>query len=165
MADMSFVEEGLRLLRSLPGYVPIKRRRLKEFDTKSIMTIFGYFRSQLNQEHTPDVVIALCLNYYYECIVRGVVKMWKVGKGYGFIKPNDGSRDVFVHYSEIMKSPSSGKRSLKVGESVEFEIVVQNDGRRKAIRVTGPNGQCVVGNPAPVETWQLFSFNKYKTYG
>eukprot|EP01084_Bolivina_argentea_P182987 315826_1 len=75
-------------------------------------------------------------------ISKGTCKKFDASKGFGFITVDDGSGDVFVHYSEIR---SSGFKSLAEGESVEFEIVVQDDGRRKAVNVTGPNGSEVQG--------------------
>ncbi len=50
----------------------------------------------------------------------GVVKWFNDGKGYGFITPDEGEKDCFVHYSAIQ---GSGFRSLKEGERVEFEMV------------------------------------------
>merc|ERR1719362_1471 len=73
---------------------------------------------------------------------KGTCKKFDPTKGFGFITVDDGSGDVFVHYSEIQ---AQGFKSLAEGESVEFEIVVQDDGRRKAINVTGPNGSNVQG--------------------
>ena len=75
-------------------------------------------------------------------IASGVVKRFDTAKGFGFITVDDGSGDVFVHYSEVK---AQGFKTLNEGENVEFEIVVQDDGRRKAINVTGPNGSFVQG--------------------
>ena len=50
----------------------------------------------------------------------GVVKWFNDGKGYGFITPDAGERDCFVHYSAIQ---TDGFRSLKEGERVEFDLV------------------------------------------
>jgi CspA family cold shock protein len=50
----------------------------------------------------------------------GVVKWFNDGKGYGFITPDAGERDCFVHYSAIQ---ADGFRSLKEGERVEFDLV------------------------------------------
>ncbi|HEV8120426.1 MAG TPA: cold shock domain-containing protein [Candidatus Polarisedimenticolia bacterium] len=50
---------------------------------------------------------------------RGKVKWFNDAKGYGFITPEDGSKDVFVHHTAIQ---SQGFRTLQEGETVEFEI-------------------------------------------
>ena len=49
----------------------------------------------------------------------GTVKWFNAEKGFGFIAPEDGSADVFAHYSAIQ---SSGYRSLDENQKVEFEI-------------------------------------------
>jgi cold shock protein len=52
-------------------------------------------------------------------MATGVVKWFNAEKGFGFIAPDDGSADVFAHYSAIN---SSGYRSLEENQRVEFEI-------------------------------------------
>ena len=52
-------------------------------------------------------------------MTQGTVKWFNGEKGFGFIAPDDGSADVFVHYSEI---DGGGFRSLEENQKVEFEI-------------------------------------------
>ena len=51
--------------------------------------------------------------------IQGVVKWFNATKGYGFIAPDDGSKDVFVHYSAIQ---AEGYASLNENDRVEFSI-------------------------------------------
>ncbi len=61
--------------------------------------------------------------------MQGTVKFFNSAKGFGFITPSDGSKDIFVHTSEI-----GGSGSLQDGESVEFEVA-QSDKGPKATNV------------------------------
>jgi CspA family cold shock protein len=49
----------------------------------------------------------------------GTVKWFDAGKGYGFITPEDGSKDLFVHHSEIQ---TDGYATLNDGQKVEYEV-------------------------------------------
>ena len=55
---------------------------------------------------------------------RGRVKWFSDEKGYGFIEPEAGGDDLFVHYSEIV---GEGFRTLEEGSQVDFEVI---EGRR-----------------------------------
>ncbi|GFY88021.1 glycine rich protein 2 [Actinidia rufa] len=70
---------------------------------------------------------------------RGKVRWFDDHKGYGFISPDEGGDDLFVHHSAIK---SDGFRSLQEGQVVEFLIALEND-RTKAVDVTGPDGSAV----------------------
>jgi CspA family cold shock protein len=57
-------------------------------------------------------------------VSTGKVKWFDAKKGYGFITPDDGGEDLFVHHTNIV---SEGFRSLQEGQAVEYEI---GEGRR-----------------------------------
>jgi len=52
----------------------------------------------------------------------GIVKFFNVSKGFGFIQPEDGSKDVFVHISAVERS---GLGTLSEGQRVSFDIVTE----------------------------------------
>jgi cold shock protein len=53
-------------------------------------------------------------------MATGTVKWFNDQKGYGFVQPDDGSKDVFVHISAV---EGAGLRTLKEGQKISFEIV------------------------------------------
>ena len=59
----------------------------------------------------------------------GTVKWFNPVKGYGFIAPEDGSKDAFVHISAVEQA---GLSSLREGQKVEFELVPGRDGKSSA---------------------------------
>ncbi|MCW2961523.1 MAG: cspA [Thermoleophilia bacterium] len=52
-------------------------------------------------------------------MARGTVKWFDGEKGFGFITPEDGGKDLFVHFSNIS---GSGYKSLEEGQAVQFEV-------------------------------------------
>lgn len=65
----------------------------------------------------------------------GTVKFFNTEKGYGFIKPDDGGRDVFVHVSAVM---ISGLGTLNEGQRISFEIEPDKRGKGpKAVNLQG----------------------------
>lgn len=59
---------------------------------------------------------------------EGIVKWFNKEKGYGFIRPKNSKKDVFVHISVVQKS---GHDALEEGEPVEFDIVEDDSGRKR----------------------------------
>ncbi|HEY5280799.1 MAG TPA: cold-shock protein [Pseudolabrys sp.] len=55
-------------------------------------------------------------------MATGTVKFFNTQKGYGFIHPDDGSKDVFVHITAIERA---GMRSLNEGQKVSYEVVTE----------------------------------------
>ncbi|MBT4711463.1 MAG: cold-shock protein [Alphaproteobacteria bacterium] len=62
-------------------------------------------------------------------MTKGTVKWFNSVKGYGFISPEDGSKDAFVHISAV---ESAGLSGLQEGQKVEFELVPGRDGKSSA---------------------------------
>ena len=78
-------------------------------------------------------------------------------KGFGFIVPDDGSPDCFAHYSAVH---ADGFKSLGDGEEVEFDIVEEEGGRRRAESISGPGGVPVQGS---ARRWS--SYNDDNSHG
>jgi cold shock protein len=62
----------------------------------------------------------------------GTVKWFNATKGYGFIQPEDGSTDVFVHISAVEQA---GLQSLKDGDKISFETERNNKGKTSAVKL------------------------------
>lgn len=60
---------------------------------------------------------------------KGTVKWFNTKKGYGFIRPETGSKDVFVHISQLERA---GITSLPDGQPISFELYQDRDGRPAA---------------------------------
>lgn len=64
---------------------------------------------------------------------KGTVKWFNPTKGYGFIAPDTGGKDIFVHISAVQKA---GLRSLSEGQKIGFEIEQQQNGRSAAVNLS-----------------------------
>ena len=65
---------------------------------------------------------------------KGTVKWFNPTKGYGFIAPDTGGKDVFVHISAVQKA---GMRTLSEGQKLDFEVEMQQNGRMAAVNLAG----------------------------
>lgn len=59
----------------------------------------------------------------------GTVKWFNPAKGYGFIQPNDGSKDIFLHVSDVERA---GIESPKEGQKLEYEVQQGQQGKVSA---------------------------------
>lgn len=69
-------------------------------------------------------------------MIRGTVKFFNANKGYGFIQPDDGSKDAFVHISALERS---GIGDLTEGQVVEYELETDSrSGKQAATNISIP---------------------------
>ena len=66
-------------------------------------------------------------------MATGTVKWFDATKGFGFIQPEDGSQDAFVHISAVERSGLSG---LNEGQKVSFDLVPGRNGKMSADNLT-----------------------------
>ena len=66
-------------------------------------------------------------------MMTGTVKWFNATKGYGFIQPESGGKDVFLHVSAVERA---GLQSPADGQRVEFEVETGRDGRRSAANLS-----------------------------
>ncbi len=62
-------------------------------------------------------------------MAKGTAKWFKAEKGIGFIQPEDGGKDVFVHITALQEA---GLQSLQDDQPIEYEMVGGRDGRQSA---------------------------------
>ncbi len=62
-------------------------------------------------------------------MAKGTVKWFNTEKGYGFIQPDDGGKDVFVHITAVQ---AAGLQTLSDNQRIEYELVDGRDGRMSA---------------------------------
>ena len=62
-------------------------------------------------------------------MIKGTVKWFNPGKGYGFITPDDGTKDAFVHITAVQ---NAGLDSLNEGQRVQYELRTGQNGKSSA---------------------------------
>ncbi len=65
-------------------------------------------------------------------MIIGVVKFFNIEKGYGFIAPEDGSGDAFVHISAV---EGAGMRTLDLDQSVSYDLETDKSGKTSAVNL------------------------------
>jgi CspA family cold shock protein len=66
-------------------------------------------------------------------MIEGTVKFFNTTKGFGFIEPNDGSKDAFVHISAVERS---GLSTLNEGQKVRYDLEKGRDGKVSATNLS-----------------------------
>lgn len=66
-------------------------------------------------------------------MTTGTVKWFNTTKGYGFIAPEAGAKDVFVHITAVQRS---GLHGLSEGQRVQFEVARGNNGKDAAVNIS-----------------------------
>ncbi len=65
-------------------------------------------------------------------MASGTVKWYNAQKGYGFIQPTDGSKDVFVHISAVERA---GMKTLNEGQTITFDLERGQQGKTSAVNL------------------------------
>jgi CspA family cold shock protein len=66
-------------------------------------------------------------------MTTGTVKFFDVGRGFGFIQPDEGGKDAFVHISAVEQA---GLRSLNEGQKVSYTLEMGSKGKEAAVKVS-----------------------------
>jgi CspA family cold shock protein len=92
----------------------------------------GDFPNGVRRLPIPPFHVATAMFFYVQCrrqaMPKGTVKWFNPTKGYGFIKPDGGDRDVFVHISAVERA---GLSTLNENQVVEYDLV-ENRGKASA---------------------------------
>jgi cold shock CspA family protein len=117
---------------------------------ENLVSVFPYPESDYAQGVLTDVRVALPAadEPAVDGAPRrrtGVVRMWNVDKGFGFVQESDGT-DLFVHVRSLVAHSSSA--ALDIGQCVSYRVETQPDGRDQAVDVRDPGGELPVDEAA-----------------
>ena len=86
--------------------------------------------------------------------IKGVLKTWKADRGFGFIKPDAGGQDIFIHISSLK---NVDRRPVR-GDVIYYQIAKDNQGKYKASNATIEGAELLLNNAG-----DSFRFNKWLT--
>lgn len=88
---------------------------------------FCYLKSKKKEKKRKNFKIKEYLIFLEDFMATGIVKWFNDSKGFGFITPDDGSEDLFAHFSAIQMN---GFKTLKEGQKVQFEVTQGAKGKQ-----------------------------------
>lgn len=91
--------------------------------------------------------------------MEGKLKNWNTDRGFGFIAPNEGGADVFVHIKAL---PRDGSRPM-VGEVLLFDVDSDRDGRKRAVNVRRPGRKLAAARIPRAGTGRPTAWSKIST--
>lgn len=77
-------------------------------------------------------------------MLKGKLAVWKDKKGFGFIKPEDGGDDIFIHITAL----KTMSRRPNIGDTIFFQVQQEDDGRSKAINAKIEGVDTIADEPA-----------------
>ena len=80
---------------------------------------------------------------------KGFLKTWKDDRGFGFIKPEDGSDDIFIHISALARSARRPHR----GDTVFYQVEHSDDGKSKAVNAHIEGVETISSNEGISKKW------------
>jgi len=84
-----------------------------------------------------------------EVVHKGLLKTWKDDRGFGFIQPDDGSKDIFIHISSLK---GMARRPYR-GDIIFYQIAKEKDGKLKAINASIDGVDRVEHSHKPAKKW------------
>lgn len=75
---------------------------------------------------------------------QGILKQWNIEKGFGFIRPDDGGKDIFIHISTF---PKDGV-APRLGEQIRYEVSADHHGKAQAVAIERLDVSPVIGDPS-----------------
>ncbi|MFW5443559.1 MAG: cold shock domain-containing protein [Methylococcaceae bacterium] len=80
---------------------------------------------------------------------KGFLKTWKDDRGFGFIKPEDGSDDIFIHISALI---DSARRPYR-GDTIYYQVEHSDDGKSKAVNARIEGVELITSKEASSKKW------------